>query len=69
MRTPQVAQIVPFGGRDEAEMLRLSACLEEHYPHSMANAVVEEAKKRGLVPSRNTTPRCNMWWPTAFPAW
>ena len=45
---PRVAQIVTFGGRDEAEMLRLSACLEEHYPHSMANAVVEEAKKRGL---------------------
>ena len=46
--TPTVAQIVPFGGHQEAEMLRLAACLEEHYPHSMANAVVEEAKKRGL---------------------
>ena len=46
--TPTVAQVVPFGGRKEAEMLRLAACLEEHYPHSMANAVVEEAKKRGL---------------------
>ncbi len=46
--TPTVAQVVPFGGRDEQEMLRLAACLEEHYPHSMANAVVEEAKKRGL---------------------
>jgi len=46
--TPTVAEIVPFGGRDEQEMLRLAACLEEHYPHSMANAVVEEAKKRGL---------------------
>ena len=30
-------------------MLRLAACLEEHYPHSMANAVVEEAKRRGLT--------------------
>ena len=46
--TPTVAQVVPFGGRKEAEMLRLAACLEEHYPHSIANAVVEEAKKRGL---------------------
>lgn len=46
---PTVAQIVPFGGRDENEMLRLAACLEEHYPHSMANAVVEEAKRRGLT--------------------
>ena len=45
---PTVAEIVPFGGRDEREMLRLAACLEEHYPHSMANAVVEEAKRRGL---------------------
>ena len=46
---PKVAQIVPFGGQDETEMLRLAACLEEHYPHSMANAVVEEAKRRGLT--------------------
>ena len=46
--TPTVAQVVPFGDRKEAEMLRLAACLEEHYPHSIANAVVEEAKKRGL---------------------
>ena len=46
--TPTVAAIVPFGGQQEAEMLRLAACLEEHYPHSMANAVVEEAKRRGL---------------------
>ena len=46
--TPTVAQIVTFGGHDKIEMLRLAACLEEHYPHSMANAVVEEAKKRGL---------------------
>ena len=46
--TPKVAQIVPFGGHSEAEMLRLAACLEEHYPHSIANAVVEEAKNRGL---------------------
>ncbi|EOQ37847.1 heavy metal translocating P-type ATPase [Butyricicoccus pullicaecorum] len=46
---PQVAQVIPFGGTDEQEMLRLAACLEEHFPHSMANAVVEEAKRRGLT--------------------
>ena len=46
--TPTVAQVVPFGGRKEAEMLRLAACLEEHYPHSIAHAVLEEAQKRGL---------------------
>ena len=45
---PKVAQIVTFGGQKEEDMLRLAACLEEHYPHSMANAVVEEAKVRGL---------------------
>ena len=45
---PTVAQVVPFGGHSEPDMLRLAACLEEHYPHSMANAVVEEARKRGL---------------------
>ena len=46
---PRVAKIVPFNGKEEAEMLRLAACLEEHFPHSMANAVVEEAHRRGLT--------------------
>ena len=45
---PRVVRVIPFRGKDEAEMLRLAACLEEHFPHSMANAVVEEAKRRGL---------------------
>ena len=45
---PKVAQIIPFGGTEESEMLRLAACLEEHYPHSLANAVVEEARARNL---------------------
>ena len=47
---PRVAEVVPFNGKDEAEMLRLAACLEEHFPHSMANAVVEEARRRGPSP-------------------
>lgn len=46
---PKVAKIVTFGSNDESEMLRLAACLEEHYPHSIANAVVNEAAKRGLT--------------------
>ena len=46
---PRVATVIPFGGRREEEMLRLAACLEEHFPHSMANAVVEEARRRGLT--------------------
>lgn len=45
---PQVADIITFDGKDETEMLRLAACLEEHFPHSMANAVVAEATRRGL---------------------
>ena len=45
---PRVARVIPFGGRNEDELLRLAACLEEHFPHSMANAVVEEARRRGL---------------------
>lgn len=45
---PRVAEVVPFNGKDEAEMLRLAACLEEHFPHSIANAVVEEARRRSL---------------------
>lgn len=45
---PKVADIITFGNNDKAEMLRLAACLEEHFPHSVANAVVNEAKTRGL---------------------
>ena len=45
---PKVAQVITFGGREENEMLRLAACLEEHYPHSMAKAVVAEAAGRQL---------------------
>ena len=46
--TPTVAQVVTFDGYSASEMLRLAACLEEHYPHSMANAVVAEARRLGL---------------------
>ena len=46
--TPTVARIEAFDGYSASEMLRLAACLEEHYPHSMANAVVAEAKRLGL---------------------
>ncbi|MBR1816697.1 MAG: heavy metal translocating P-type ATPase [Lachnospiraceae bacterium] len=47
---PTVARIVSFDEtRSEEELLRIAACLEEHFPHSIANAVVEEAKKRGIV--------------------
>ncbi len=52
---PRVAMIVPFGKNDENEMLRLAACLEEHYPHSMANAVVAEAEARGLLHAERHT--------------
>ena len=45
---PKVADIITFGNNNKAEMLRLAACLEEHFPHSVANAVVNEAKARGL---------------------
>lgn len=45
---PKVADVITFNGSDKTEMLRLAACLEEHFPHSVANAVVNEAKARGL---------------------
>ena len=45
---PRVVDVVTFGGRNEEDMLRLAACLEEHYPHSMAKAVVAEAERRNL---------------------
>ena len=46
--SPVVNRVVPFGDRSATEMLRLAACLEEHFPHSMANAVVQAARDRGL---------------------
>ena len=46
--TPQVVEVVPFSGCDEREVLQLAACLEEHFPHSMANAVVRAARERGI---------------------
>lgn len=45
---PTVAKIVSFNDQSEDELLRIAACLEEHFPHSMAKAVVEAARKRGL---------------------
>lgn len=46
---PTVAEVIPFGGRSRDEMLRLAACLEEHFPHSIANAVVAQTQKEGLA--------------------
>ena len=46
--TPQVVEVVPFSGCEEREVLQLAACLEEHFPHSMANAVVRAARERGI---------------------
>ena len=46
---PVVAGIVPFEGRREEDVLRLAACLEEHFPHSIANAVVAESRRRRLI--------------------
>ena len=46
--TPQVVEVVPFSGCNEREVLQLAACLEEHFPHSMANAVVRAAKERDI---------------------
>ena len=45
---PTVSEVVAFHGRDREEMLRVAACLEEHFPHSVANAVVRAAKEQGL---------------------
>lgn len=46
--TPRVVRIETFGDWTEENVLRIAACLEEHYPHSIANAVVSEARKRGI---------------------
>ena len=46
---PTVVDVVSFSGEKEDELLRVAACLEEHFPHSMAKAVVQAAKDKGLV--------------------
>lgn len=45
---PTVREVMTFGEESPAEMLRIAACLEEHFPHSMAKAVVKAAKDQGL---------------------
>lgn len=47
--TPQVAEVIPFGHYHRDELLRIAACLEEHFPHSMASAVVQQAQKENLT--------------------
>ena len=46
--TPTVVDVVSFDGRTPDELLRIAACLEEHFPHSMAKAVVNAAKEKNL---------------------
>lgn len=45
---PTVIQVISFNGQEPDELLRIAACLEEHFPHSMAKAVVDAAKEKGL---------------------
>lgn len=47
--SPMVSEVISFNDQSEDDLLRIAACLEEHFPHSMAKAVVEAAKQRGLV--------------------
>ncbi len=47
--TPAVARVVPFDGWSEEKVLQAAACLEEHFPHSMANAVVKAARDAGIT--------------------
>ena len=46
---PTVADVVSFNGDSKENLLRLAACMEEHFPHSMAKAVMDAAKERGLT--------------------
>ena len=46
---PTVTEIISFSGQEPDELLRIAACLEEHFPHSMAKAVVREALEKNLV--------------------
>ena len=46
---PKVADVLCFSGYDRATVLRYAACLEEHFPHSVANAIVRQAAEEGLI--------------------
>lgn len=48
MACPVVEKVIPFGKYSEDEALKISACLEEHFPHSMAKAVVKAAQLKNL---------------------
>lgn len=50
---PVVSQVISFNGESPDELLRIAACLEEHFPHSMAKAVVNAAKEKGLIHEEN----------------
>lgn len=50
---PTVVDVISFNGEEEDELLRIAACMEEHFPHSMAKAVVDAAKKKHLVHEEN----------------
>lgn len=46
---PVLAKVIPFAGYSEEEVLRTAACIEEHFPHSMARAIVKGAEQRGVI--------------------
>ncbi|WP_287477403.1 heavy metal translocating P-type ATPase [Anaerostipes sp.] len=50
---PAVVDVISFNGEDKDELLRMAACMEEHFPHSMAKAVVDAAKKKNLIHEEN----------------
>ncbi|MCI5856882.1 MAG: heavy metal translocating P-type ATPase [Agathobacter sp.] len=50
---PVVSQVISFNGEKPDELLRIAACLEEHFPHSMAKAVVNAAKEKCLIHEEN----------------
>lgn len=50
---PKVVDVVSFNGEKPDELLRMAACLEEHFPHSIAKAVVNAAKEKGLIHDEN----------------
>ncbi len=51
--SPMVKDVIPFGGYSRDEVLKISACLEEHFPHSVAQAVVEKARQEGIEHQEN----------------
>lgn len=63
--TPEVHSVIAFNGWNRTQVLRFAACLEEHFPHPVARAVVRAAERRNLKHRERHARPWSTWWRTA----